>query len=198
MGAFLPSHYSWHVQWCMKYSLAKLCHVTWYELSNSPKGRKEGGFSAKSLLMRCSMMHEIQFGKVTSCHTIWAEYLTKRQKRGGVSADLNQPEVLLSDQHRSFVYMKDQKSQVVHQKINLYMGKWASINTLSDPKSEMDTIIFKYNRVNLGLYLPKKLKACSLFISMGDIFNMRNKKYLVCPRPHVFNRTCSSKSGVIE
>ena len=92
-------------------------------------------------------MHEIRFGKVTSCHMIQAEYLTKRQKRGG-SADLNQP-----DQHRSFVYMKDQKSQVVHQKINLYMGKWASINTLSDHKSEMNTIIFRYNWVDLGLCL---------------------------------------------
>ena len=97
----------------MKYSLAKLHHVTQYELSISPKGRKEGGGSS----------------------------------------DLNHPEVLLSDQHRSSVYMKEQKSQVVHQKINLYMGKWASINTLSDYKSEMDTIIFRYNWVNLVLCL---------------------------------------------
>ena len=28
------------------------------------------GFFAKSLFMTCSMMHEIQFGKVMSCHMI--------------------------------------------------------------------------------------------------------------------------------
>ena len=33
--------------------------------------------------MRCSMMHEICFGKVMSCDMMQAEYLTKRQKRGG-------------------------------------------------------------------------------------------------------------------
>ena len=32
-----------------------------------------GGFSAKSLFMACSMMHEIQFGKVMSCHMIQAK-----------------------------------------------------------------------------------------------------------------------------
>ena len=45
--------------------------------------------------MRCSMMHKIWFGKVTSHVTISAEYLTKRQKRGGgFSANLHQVEVL--------------------------------------------------------------------------------------------------------
>ena len=41
-----------------------------------------GGFSAR-FPMRCSMMHEIWFGKVTSHYTVWAEYLTKRQRGGG-------------------------------------------------------------------------------------------------------------------
>ena len=40
------------------------------------------------------MMHEILFGKVTSCHVIQAEYHQKAEKKGGgFSADLNQPEV---------------------------------------------------------------------------------------------------------
>ena len=40
------------------------------------------------------MMHKICFGKVTSCDTMGAKYLMKRQKRGGgFLADLNQPEV---------------------------------------------------------------------------------------------------------
>ena len=40
-----------------------------------------GGFCARSQ-MRCRVMHEIQFGKVMSCDTMQAEYLTKRQKGG--------------------------------------------------------------------------------------------------------------------
>ena len=41
-GAFLPGP-RWDVQWCMKYGLAKLHHMTWCELSISPKGRRVWG-----------------------------------------------------------------------------------------------------------------------------------------------------------
>ena len=41
-GAFLPVP-QWDVQWCIKYGWVKLCHVTQFKLSISPKDRKEGG-----------------------------------------------------------------------------------------------------------------------------------------------------------
>ena len=37
-----------------------------------------------------------------------------------------------------------------------------------------------------------------LFTSMGNIFNLRNKKYLVCLRLCIFNRPYSNKSGIME
>ena len=42
-GAFLPSDHWWNVQWCVEYGLVKLHHITRYEPSISPKGRKGGG-----------------------------------------------------------------------------------------------------------------------------------------------------------
>ena len=48
-GALLPGS-QWDVQWCMKYSSAKLCHVTWrnaeYLTKRQWRGGGGGGFSA--------------------------------------------------------------------------------------------------------------------------------------------------------
>ena len=59
-------------------------------------GREGGGLFCQFPQWDVPMMHEVCLGKVMSHHTIQAEYLTKRQKRGGggFSADLHQVEVL--------------------------------------------------------------------------------------------------------
>ena len=60
-GAFLPSNHQCEVQWCMKYRCVKLCHITWFELSISPKGRKEGGFLADLLALSFCQLNTVVF-----------------------------------------------------------------------------------------------------------------------------------------